>query len=164
VARILIIGGGQRGMWLAGKVGEQGHASRILTREQGRRAEIEAVGAQCVIGTPDRLATMVGALDGVTIACWLLGCAGGDEEQVRALHDLRLRSFMVKTIDTTIRGVIYEAAGSVPTDALTAGARIATEVAEANKIPLAVLRSDPAQRERWRSEAQGAVEALLGLA
>jgi hypothetical protein len=162
MARILIIGGGQRGVWLAGKVGEQGHASRILTREQERRAEIEAAGAQCVIGTPDRLATMVGALDGVTIACWLLGCASGGEEQVRALHDLRLRSFMVKTIDTTIRGVIYEAAGSVPADVLSKGSRIATEVAEINQIPLAVLRSDPAQRESWRSEAHGAVEALLG--
>ncbi len=162
MARILIIGGGQRGMWLAGRVGEQGHASRILTREQGRRAEIEGVGAQCVIGTPDRLATMVAALDGVTIVCWLLGCASGEEAQVRALHDLRLRSFMVKTIDTTIRGVIYEAAGSVPADVLSLGVRIATEVAEVNQIPLAVLRSDPAQRESWRSEAQGAVQVLLG--
>lgn len=163
MARLLIIGGGQRGIWLAGKVAEQGHASRILTRERGRRAEIEGIGAQCAIGTPDRLATMIGALDGVSIACWLLGCATGEQEQVRALHDLRLRSFMVKTIDTTIRGVIYEAAGSVPADVLSSGVQIATEVAEVNQIPLAVLRCDPARRESWRAEAQGAVDALLGV-
>lgn len=162
MARILIVGGGERGMWLAGNLGEHGHATRILTRDEGRRPEIESLGAQCFIGTPDRLGTMIGALDGVTIACWLLGCAGGEEEQVRALHDLRLRSFMVKTIDTTIRGVLYEAAGTVPAEVLASGAQIATEVAERNQIPLAVLRSDPAQAESWRPEALGAVEALLG--
>lgn len=162
MARILIVGGGERGMWLAGNLGEHGHATQILTRDEGRRSEIESLGAQCFIGTPDRLGTMIGALDGVSIACWLLGCAGGEEEQVRALHDLRLRSFMVKTIDTTIRGVLYEAAGTVPAEVLASGAQIATEVAEQNQIPLAVLRSDPAQVESWRSEALGAVEALLG--
>lgn len=162
MARILIVGGGQRGMWFAGKLGEQGHATRILTRDERRRSEIESLGAQCAIGTPDRLGTMIGALDGVTIACWLLGCAAGEQEQVRALHDLRLRSFMVKSVDTTIRGVIYEAAGTVPAKMLASGAQIAAEVAEQNQIPLAVLRSDPAQAQIWRSEALGAVESLLG--
>jgi hypothetical protein len=161
VARILILGGGERGIWLAGKLGEQGHASRVLTRQEGRRAVIEQAGAQCFIGDPDRLGTLVGALDGVTIACWLLGCAQGDEDEVRALHDLRLRSFMVKTIDTTIRGVLYEAAGSVPAHVLAGGAQIAAEVAERNEIPLALLCADPAGRERWRAEALGAVQSLL---
>jgi hypothetical protein len=164
VARILILGGGERGIWLAEKLGEQGHASRILTRQEDRRAAIERAGAQCFIGDPDRLGTLVGALDGVTIACWLLGCARGEEEQVRTLHDLRLRSFMVKTIDTTIRGVLYEAAGTVPGQVLEAGAQIATEVAERNQIPLAVLRCNPADRERWRAKALGAVESLLTVA
>lgn len=164
MARILILGGGERGVWLAGKLGEQGHATRILTRQEGRRAAIEQAGAQCVIGDPDRLGTLIGALDGVSIACWLLGCAHGDEDQVRALHDLRLRSFMVKTIDTTIRGVLYEAAGAVPAQVLAGGAQIAAEVAERNEIPLALLCTDPADRERWRAEAVGGVQSLLRVA
>ncbi len=36
------------------------------------------VGAECLIGTPDRLASMRGALDGVTIACWMLATVQGD--------------------------------------------------------------------------------------
>ncbi len=161
MARILIVGGGQRGRWLAGRLGEQGHASRIVTRHESGRAAIEDAGAQCWIGTPDRLGTLIGALDGVTIACWLLGCATGTEEEVRALHDLRLHSFMVKAIDTTIRGVLYEAAGTVPAEMLAGGAQIAAQVAARNEIPLQLLRADPAKREPWRTEACAAVQALL---
>jgi hypothetical protein len=163
MARVLIVGGGERGRWLAGRLGEQGLASRIVTREEGGRTAIEAVGAQCWIGTPDRLGTLIGALDGVSVACWLLGCASGSPEDVRALHDARWHSFMVKTIDTTIKGVIYEAAGTVSAEVLDGGVRIAVEVAARNEIPLQLLRADPAERERWRVEALGALSAILPL-
>lgn len=164
MARILIMGGGERGRWLAGRLAEDGHAVRMVTRQESGRAAIEQTGAQAWIGTPDRLGTLIGALDGVTIACWLLGCAQGGEEEVRALHDLRLRSFMVKTIDTTIRGVVYEAAGTLPGQMLARGAEIATEVAERNRIPLELLRAQPANRELWRLEAMAAIDSLLSLA
>ena len=39
---------------------------RITTRTEAGRAAIEAAGAECWIGTPDRLATLRRALDGVT--------------------------------------------------------------------------------------------------
>ncbi len=161
MARILIVGGGSRGRWLAGRLGDDGHATRILTRSEGRREEIERVGAECRIGYPDRLGTLIGALDGVTVACWLLGCARGPREQVQALHDLRLRSFMVKTIDTTVRGVVYEAAGTLSPELLRRGAQIAGEVAGQNRIPLAVLHAHPAERDRWRDEANASIGALL---
>jgi len=45
---------------------------RITTRTDSGRAAIEAVGAECLIGTPDRLASLRGALEGVTVACWML--------------------------------------------------------------------------------------------
>lgn len=163
MARVLIVGGGERGRWLAGRLGEQGHAARIVTRDERGRAAIEAAGAQCWIGTPDRLGTLIGALEGVSVACWLLGCASGPAEQVRALHDVRWHSFMVKTIDTTIKGVIYEAAGTAPAEALAGGAQIAQEVAARNEIPLRLLRADPAERERWRMEALGALSAILSI-
>lgn len=161
MARILVVGGGQRGRWLAERLGEEGHATRVLTRTEQGRAAIERAGAECWIGTPDRLGTLVGALEGVTIACWLLGCASGPEEQTQALHGLRLRSFMVKTIDTTIRGVVYEAAGTLAASLLAGGSRIASEVARQNQIPLELLRSNPADRGRWRGEAVAAIATLL---
>lgn len=161
MARILILGGGARGRSLARKLGEQGHATRILTRQERGREAVERAGAECWIGTPDRLGTLIGALDGVTIACWLLGCAKGPEAEVAALHDLRLRSFMMKTIDTTVKGVLYEAAGSLPSQLLRNGAEIASEVASENRIPLALLEVDPDEGERWCSAAMDAIDRLL---
>ena len=73
VARILIVGGGCPGRQLAALMIERGHAVRITTRSERGRSAIEQTGAECWIGTPDRLATMRGALDHVTIACWMLG-------------------------------------------------------------------------------------------
>jgi hypothetical protein len=161
MARILIVGGGARGRSLARELGKQGHATRIVTRFERRREAIERIGAECWIGTPDRLGTLIGALDGVTIACWLLGCARGPESEVAALHDLRLRSFMLKTTDTTVKGVLYEAAGSLPSQLLRNGAEIASAVASANRIPLAVLEVDPAEGKRWCSAAIAAIDRLL---
>src|SRR5277367_6663181 len=86
VARILIVAGGCRGRQLASEMVGDGHAVRITTRTEAGRAAIEGAGAECWIGTPGRLATLRGALDSVTIACWMLCSASGPEEEVRPLH------------------------------------------------------------------------------
>ena len=86
MARVMIVGGGCRGRALAARLLADGHAVRISTRTQQGRAAIEQAGAECWIGTPDRLATLRGALDSVTILCWMLGSAVGPEEQLRALY------------------------------------------------------------------------------
>jgi uncharacterized protein YbjT (DUF2867 family) len=149
-------------MGLAEQAVREGHAVRIVTRTDERRTQIEAASAECWIGDPDRLGTLRGALEGVAIACWLLGDASGTDEQLRALHGTRLRAFLESAIDTTVRGVLYEAAGStVPADALAEGERIANEVAGRNAMPLVVLRSDPGDPPRWLAEARGAVDTLL---
>jgi hypothetical protein len=161
VARLLILGGGCRGLRLAREAARGGHVTRIVTRAETRRAEIEAVGAECWIGDPDRLGTLRGALEGATIACWLFGSAAGTEEAVGALHGHRLRSFIGQAIDTTVRGLLYEATGSVPAALLAEGERVAVEVSNRNAIPLAVLRVGPAD-PGWLGEARDAVEDLLG--
>src|SRR6185312_3751050 len=90
VARILILGGGCRGRRLAGELLAGGHAVRITTRAESGRAAIEALGAECWVGTPDRLATLRGSLENVAIACWLLGTASGEPEDLAALYTTRL--------------------------------------------------------------------------
>ena len=161
VARLLLLGGGARGLRLAQEVGREGHAARVVTRSQDGRARIEAAGAECWIGDPDRLGTLRGALEGVAIACWLLGTARGSEEQLSALHGSRLRSFVAQTIDTTVRGLLYESAGTVPTGLLTAGAEIARATSAHNSIPISVIDADPAEEDRWLREALTAVRDLL---
>ncbi len=159
MARILIIAGGARGRELASGLIANGHAVLITTRTPAGRAQIEALGARCWIGTPDRLASLRYALEGVTLACWLLGNVCGD---ATALHGSRLEFFLAQTIDTTVRGIVYEAAGSVDAATLAAGRELVTQRAAHNAIPLRVLDADPRQRAAWIAQARAAIDALLG--
>jgi hypothetical protein len=162
VARILIVEGASRGLGLAGALIGEGHAVRIVTAHPERRDEIEAIGAQCLLGTPDRLVTLRGALEYVTIACWLLADASGERDFVQALHGPRLRQFLTGAIDSTLRGFLYEAGGSaLPAELLAGGERIVSETAKRNSIPIAILKADPRDRDAWFAQAQLAIESLL---
>jgi hypothetical protein len=158
----LIVAGGCRGRRLAGDLVGQGHAVRITTRAEGGRAAIESTGAECWIGTPERLGTLRAALESVTIVCWLLGTAVGAEEEVRALHASRLEFFLGQVIDTTVRGFVYEAAGTVSGDVLAEGERIVGRVAGRNEIPVGILTADPEDADVWLVGAQAEIGALLG--
>ncbi len=162
MARILIVGGGCRGRRLAAAMVDEGHAVRVSTRTEAGRAAIEAAGAECWIGTPDRLATLRGALENVTILCWLLGSAVGSAQALRALHSTRLEFFLTQAIDTTVRGFVYEARGtSTPAEHLRDGERIVRALAERNAIPTAFLTADPNDVDGWLAGACAAVESLL---
>lgn len=162
MARLLIVGGGERCVSLSQALKERGHVTRIVASGEGEREALKRAGAECWIGDPLRLATMTGALEGVTIVCWLLGDANGSEEEVEALHDARLRAFLERVIDSTVRGVVYEASGSAPESVLSRGTDVAREMTERNAIPLRLLTESPTQRERWMEEARAAVASLLG--
>ena len=162
VARILLVGGGCRGRALAVELLAEGHAVRITTRSESARAAIEDAGAECWVGTPDRLATLRGALDGVTIACWLLGAASGSHEELMELHRARLQFFLTQAIDTTVRGFVYEARGtSTPAAALAAGEETVARLTQLNAIPVAFLRADARERREWLAAARAAIARLL---
>src|SRR5580704_16309628 len=123
---------------------KDGHIVRTTTRTEAARSQIEAAGAECWVGTPDRLATLRGALDSVTIVCWLLGTAVGGEQELRALHSSRLELFLTQMIDTTVRGLVYEARGTASASELPAAGEALTRVLTArNEIPAAFLTVDP---------------------
>ena len=161
MARILVVGGGCRGRELAGWLSGEGHAVRITTRRAEKREAIERAGAECWPGTPERLATLRGALDGVAIACWLLAGAEGSEEELAELHTRRLEFFLTQMIDTTVRGFVYEASGSAPHGVLVEGERIVRALGERNAIPVEFLRADPADAARWLLDVRAAIESLL---
>lgn len=158
MARVLIVGGGCRGRTLAGELIEAGHALRVTTRTEAGRPAIEELGAECWIGTPDVLHTLRGALDGVTVACWMLGTATGEQVSLTALHTTRLELFLTQAIDTTVRGLVYEAGGA-------GGSPEAEEIVRAitsrNEIPVAWLREEPHETGAWVAAARGAVEGFL---
>ncbi len=164
MARILIVGGGCRALALARELHDAGHAVRITTRSESRRAAIESSGAECYVGTPDRLATLRGALDRVAVACWLLAGASGDADDVAELHSSRLDAFVRQLIDTTARGFVYERGRARAADAaaLAQGEAIARRLTALNAIPLAVLDDDIRERDVWLRGARRAIDGLLG--
>jgi NADP-dependent 3-hydroxy acid dehydrogenase YdfG len=162
MARVLIVGCGCRGQALARDLRANGHAVRGTTRDPARVAAIAACGAEPYVGDPDRIATLMEALTGVTILCWLMATATGDGEHVAALHDCRLRMLWEKLVDTPVRGVLYEAAGPLPAHVLERGRAVALAAHETWRIPLELLATDPGDHERWRRDAGAAVARLLG--
>jgi hypothetical protein len=141
---------------------EEGHAVRVTTRAEAGRAAIETSGAECWIGTPERLGTLRGALENVTIVCWLLATAAGSEEQIRDLHGSRLEFFLSQVIDTTVRGFVYEASGpALAPEVLAGGERIVQALGERNAIPVAFLRAGLEDLGAWQAEAQAVIASLL---
>jgi hypothetical protein len=159
--RALIVGGGCRGLALARALVSEGHAVRAVTRREAARPAIEAAGAECWIGDPDVVGTLRYALDNVTVLLWLLGNARGDADGVAALHGPRLRMMLEKTADTTVRGVVYEAAGSVAPEVLARGVEEVRRAHRTNEIPYALLESDPADRPAWLAAGLAAVDGLV---
>lgn len=162
MARILIVGGGCRGRRLAGELVANGHAVRITTRSEARRAEIESAGAECWIGTPARLSTLRGALDGVALACWMLARVSAAPDELRALHGPLLESFVRQVIDTTVRGFIYDATPQACEPRLLAtGIEIVESLAAFNAIPARVIAAARDDDGSWIASARGAVDQLL---
>lgn len=161
--RALIVGGGCRGLDLTRALVADGHAARVVTRTEAGRAAIEDAGGECWIGDPDVIGTLRYALENVTLVCWLLGTASGaDADRLAALHGSRLKMMLEKTTDTTVRGVVYEAAGTVGADVLAAGVAEMEHARDTNLIPFALIYADPrGDRAEWLAQVRGAVERLL---
>jgi hypothetical protein len=159
VARVLIVGCGCRGRELAWELRAAGHAVRGTTRAREHTAEIEAAGAEPVLADPNRLGTVMTQLHGVTLVCWLMGSAEGGTAE--ALHGPRLRTLLERLVDTPVRGVVYEAAGSVAPEVLAGGAAAIREASARWSIPAEVVEADPRDRDAWLAAMTGAVERLL---
>jgi putative NADH-flavin reductase len=159
--RVLLIGGGERGLRLTRTLTDQGHAVRVVTRDPARHPAIVAAGGEPWDGDPDRIGTLRYALDNVTVLVWALGNATGDQAKAHALHGTRLEMILERTIDTTVRGVLYECSGSLPVDVLSQGARIVERLCRQNEIPWGLLYHDPADPDGWAASTAGAIDEIL---
>lgn len=155
MARVLIVGCGCRGQALARALGADGHAVRGTSRDPERLAAIEAAGAEAVGADPDRLVTMMPAIEGVTVVCWLMGTSSDDPND--PLHGPRLASMLEHIVDTPVRGAVYETGGAHRPPGIEAAAHAARTWA----MPVEVLDTDPSAHDAWLAAARRAVERVL---
>jgi hypothetical protein len=109
------------------------------------------------VADPDRLATLVPALDGVTVVCWLLGSAVDSP----AVHGDRLQTLLEHLVDTPVRGFVYEAAGTADASLLQRGAQIVRTASDTWHIRAEVVSADPADHNAWLGAVKEAVGRTL---
>lgn len=79
-----------------------------------------------------------GALEHVAIVCWLDGPSP--------------ERFLLRSVDSSMRGFVYQAGGHE---------RSVSETAMRNSIPVAILTADPDDLDAWLTQAQEALNSLL---
>ena len=92
----------------------------------------------------------------VTVLVWLMGAADSPD-----VNGPRLESLLEKLVDSPVRGLLYEGRGRAGEEVLAAGAEMVTAAGERFRIPMAVLRADPADAEGWADAAHHAVLGLI---
>ena len=155
MARALIIGCGCRGRALGEQLLAAGWAVRGTSRREDGLAPIEAAGIEPALAEPDRVGTVLELVGDVAIVFHLLGSAEGEPEALADIHGPRLERLLEKLVDTPVRGVVYEAFGSVDAAVLAAGAELVRSAGGTWRIPFEVvaprLRTiTPRGRLRWR--------------
>jgi hypothetical protein len=161
VARVLIVACGCRGCELAAGLIDDGHLVRGTTRDPERLAAIETACGQAALADPDRLGTLIPLLAEVSVVCWLLGSAAGTADEVAALHGPRLASLLAKLVDTPVRGLVYEAAGTVQADVLAEGGVAVRAAGVTYRMPTQVVEIPPDPREEWLAAMRSAVAHVL---
>jgi hypothetical protein len=134
---------------------------RGTTRDEANLPAIEAAGAEAVVADPYRLATVTPLLFGVSVVVWPFGTATGTGDEVEAVHGPRLETLLTKLVDSGVRGLVYEAAGTVRQDLLDAGAAQVRASGEWFRMPVSIVDADPADTEAWKTAMVAGVDSIL---
>jgi nucleoside-diphosphate-sugar epimerase len=160
MARALIVGCGCRGRELGKRLLAEGWAVRGTSRRAQGLAAIEAAGIEAALANPDRVGTVLELVGDVAVVFHLLGSASGEPEALAEIHGPRLERLLEKVVDTPVRGVVYEAVGSVDATVLEAGAELVRTASRTWRIPAGVLTTEPDDPAEW---SQVMADLALGL-
>ena len=110
MARALIVGCGCRGREpRAGAASTRGwRRPRDEPHATGAWSAIDAAGIEAAVADPDRIATVLDAIEGVALIFWLLGSATASPRRSPTLHGPRLERLLEEIVDTPVRGLVYE--------------------------------------------------------
>jgi len=160
MARALIVGCGCRGRKLGEALTQRGWVVRGTTRNPDTVAAIEVAGIEPVLADPDRIGTVLEAIDGVALIFWLLGSAEGDT--VAAVHGPRLERLLEEIVDTPVRGFVYELTGELQAEHAVGAFEILRNAGERWRIPFEVVDADPERPELWCEAMLAAAAELTG--
>lgn len=139
----------------------EGWAVRGTSRREQSLAAIEAAGIEPAIADPDRVGTVLEHVADVAVLYFLLGSASGSEEELVELHSHRLERLLEKLVDTPVRGVVYEAAGSVGPALLATGTGLVRTAAATWHIPVEIVETAPEPFEPWLEAMAAAAMSVL---
>jgi uncharacterized protein YbjT (DUF2867 family) len=152
MARALIVGCGRRGRSLGERLLAEGWAVRGTSRREEGLAAIAAAGIEPAPADPDRPGTVLDLVGDVAVVVYLLGSAAGEPEAVAAIHGARLERLLEHLVDTPVRGLVYEASGSVDPAVLDAGAELVRVAGRTWQIPVGIFSSEPNEASTWSEE------------
>jgi hypothetical protein len=92
---------------------------------------------------------------------WPLGSATGTLDEIEAVHTTRLETLLTKLVDSGVRGLVYEASGSVPDELLEAGVAQCRASADWFRMPVEVVEHDPSDHDGWTEAMRAAVGRVL---
>jgi uncharacterized protein YbjT (DUF2867 family) len=161
LARALIIGCGCRGRELGERLLAAGWAVRGTSRSEERLPAIAAAGIEPALADPDRVGTVLEHVGDVAVVFHLLGSAAGEPEALAEIHGPRLERLLEKVVDTPVRGVVYEAVGSVDPAVLAGGAELVQTASRTWRIPAEIVRAEPNDPAEWSEEMADLALGLL---
>lgn len=138
-----------------------GHPVRGTTRDPAKVGQLEAAGIEPAVGDPFRLATLLPHIANTSALVWLMASATGDD--VEALHRTRLQTTLERLVDSPVRGMVYEAAGTLPAGLLREGAAEVRKAALTWQMPNVIVEQEPADHQAWVAAMVAAVEEVLAL-
>lgn len=140
---------------------DAGHPVRGTTRDPARVPELDAAGIEPAVGDPYRLATLLPHIANTSALVWLMGSAVGDD--VEALHRTRLQTVLERLVDSPVRGLVYEATGTLSPALLREGAAEVRKAALTWQMPNVIVDHDPSDHGTWAAAMVAAVEQVIAL-
>ncbi|MBS1880082.1 MAG: NAD(P)H-binding protein [Actinobacteria bacterium] len=161
MARALIVGCGCCGRALGERLLTDGWAVRGTSRREEELAAIEAAGIEPALADPERPGTLLELVGDVAVVVLALGSVDGDRELLAAIHGPRLEALAERLVDTPVRGVVYEASGTVDPAPLAGGATILGLAASTWRIPVELVEADRGEPGEWVEAMAAGVRAAI---
>lgn len=149
MARALIVGCGSRGRELGAALLAAGWSVRGTSRSARGLGGIEAAGIEPALADPAQPGTILELVNDVAVLVHLLGSAEGSAEELAAIHGPRLDRLVERLVETPVRGLVYEAGGSVDPVLLARGRERLEAAAERWRFPLSTILVDPNDHDTW---------------